>query len=117
MLNTNNIGSIIHSGKDDVNLTKEKFMNDDNIKVLLGTTKSIGTGVDGLQFIANVMIFLNQEYRAVDTLQNIARIRRKGQDKTVKIYFLHLNTDDPNILENESLINEWSRQMFNNLVN
>ena len=117
LLNENNIGSIVHSGKDDVNLTKEKFMNNDNIKVLLGTTKSIGTGVDGLQFIANEMIFLNQEYRAVDTLQNIKRIHRKGQDKTVRIYFLHLNTDDPNILENESLINEWSRQMFNILVN
>ena len=106
------IGCIIHTGGDDIVVTRNEFQNNNDIKCLLGTTASIGTGTDGLQFIADVMIFLNQPYRSADTAQCEARIHRKGQDCTVKIYFMKLITDEPNILEQESLINQWSREMF-----
>lgn len=106
------IGCIVHTGGDDIVVTRSEFQNNNDIKCLLGTTASIGTGTDGLQFIADVMIFLNQPYRSADTAQCEARIHRKGQDCTVKIYFMKLITDEPNILEQESLINQWSREMF-----
>lgn len=107
------IGCVLHTGGDDIRVTRDIFQNDNSVQCLLGTTASIGTGTDGLQFIADMMIFLNQPYRSADTEQCEARIHRKGQDaSSVKIYFMKLKTKEPNILEQERLINEWSRAMF-----
>jgi SNF2 family DNA or RNA helicase len=106
------IGCIVHTGGDDIVYTRSEFKDNNDIRCLLGTTASIGTGTDGLQFIADMMIFLNQPYRSADTAQCEARIHRKGQDCDVKIYFMKLITDQPNILAQESLINDWSREMF-----
>jgi len=106
------IGCIVHTGGDDIVYTRGEFKDNNDIRCLLGTTASIGTGTDGLQFIADMMIFLNQPYRSADTAQCEARIHRKGQDCDVKIYFMKLITDQPNILAQESLINDWSREMF-----
>lgn len=111
-LESKGIGCIVHTGGDDIVYTRNEFKDNNDIHCLLGTTASIGTGTDGLQFIADMMIFLNQPYRSADTAQCEARIHRKGQDCTVKIYFMKLITNQPNILAQESLINDWSREMF-----
>lgn len=106
------INSFLHKGGDDVVQTRDIFKNDNTVKVLLGTIQALGTGVDLLQFIANQMIFTDVPYRYADLSQAIARCWRKGQPaKTVKAFFMHLKTDEPNILERGQDINEWSRQM------
>ena len=109
------INCFTHTGQSDVVETKERFKNDNTVKVLLGTTGSLGTGVDQLQFISNQIIYVNRSYRSTDEQQQIARIWRRGQPaKVVKIYYLKLYTnEEPNILDSESEINEWSRAMFN----
>lgn len=114
-LNKIGIGAFTHTGQSDVVETKDRFKNDNTIKVLLGTTGSLGTGVDQLQFISNQIIYINRSYRSTDEQQQIARVWRRGQPaKVVKIYYLKLYTnEEPNILDSESEINEWSRAMFN----
>ena len=108
------IGCIIHTGNSDVVETKDRFKNDNSVKALLATVGSIGTGVDMLQYIASEIIYINRSYRASDEAQQIARIWRRGQAaKVVKIFYLKLDTgDEPNILDSESEISDWSRQMF-----
>ena len=87
------INCFTHTGQSDVVETKERFKNDNTVKVLLGTTGSLGTGVDQLQFISNQIIYVNRSYRSTDEQQQIARIWRRGQPaKVVKIYYLKFIT-------------------------
>lgn len=112
ILEDNGIGCIIHVGGMNVEETRDQFKNDNNIQVLLATSQSVGTGTDGYQFIANQIIFMNTSFRYTDVEQNIARVHRKGSPASnVKIYFMHLDTTEPNILERESDILTWSREI------
>lgn len=106
------IGCILHSGQDDIRVTRERFQNDSSIKALLGTIGSIGVGTDGLQYIANVEIFVNRHFRDAINQQVEARTWRRGQSFPVKFYYFKLNTDnEPNILDSEEAISNWSREI------
>lgn len=111
-LEKSGINCILHTGQDDFSETLEKFASD-KVKVLLGTISSIGTGSDGMQFYANQIIMLNRPYRDADQVQVNARVHRKGSTaKVVKIFFMKLITDEPNILDSEDQIQSWSREMM-----
>jgi SNF2 family DNA or RNA helicase len=113
LLEAKGIGCIVHTGGEDIVETKRVFKNDNSVKCLLGTTGSMGTGVDSLQLIADLMIFLNVPYRKSDEEQCVARLYRKGQDTAVKVYFISFDTGKTkNLLNSEAEINEWSRMMF-----
>ena len=110
------IRGIVHTGQDDYSQTLEKFRSSD-VDVLLATTASLSTGADGMQFLANQIIMLNKSYREVDQAQTNARIHRQGTTASVvKIFFMRLNTDAPNILDSETEIAEWSRKMFKLII-
>ena len=103
-LSKKKIGNILVAGGMDSKSIIKEFRDRNDIEVLLATTGSIGTGTDGLQFIADLEIFLNQPYRHTDTEQVVARIYRKGQDTPVKIYYMLLDTEEHNILEHEQVV-------------
>ena len=113
-LEEHGIGCILHTGQDNIEDTRGRFKDDNSVKVFLGTTGAVGTGVDQLQFIADTMILLNTPYRSSDLVQIEARLHRQGTPaESVKIYYMKLNTnDEPNILDSESELTEWSRFMI-----
>ena len=108
------IGCILHTGQDDIRITRKQFGEDKNIKAFLATTSSVGTGTDGLQMIADKMILLNTPFRSSDLVQIEARIHRNGSPaNSIKIYYMKLDTDQiPNLLDSEEEIVEWSRAML-----
>ena len=73
---------------------------------------------DGMQHYANQIIMLNQPFRFTDQIQVNARVWRKGSSAhVVKIFFMKLITDEPNIIDSENEINTWSRTMFKLVMN
>ena len=68
---------------------------------------------DGMQHYANQIIMLNVPFRFTDQVQVNARVWRRGSTAhVVKIFFMKLVTDEPNIIDSEEAINSWSRNMF-----
>ena len=69
-------------------------------------------GTDALQYIANTEILVNRHFRDAINQQVEARVARRGQTFPVRIYYFKLNTDnEPNILDSEEAISNWSRLM------
>lgn len=57
-------------------------------KILLATISSMGEGVDGLQYCCHTCVFFDESFNPPETQQAIARLARKGQTETVKVYKL-----------------------------
>jgi superfamily II DNA or RNA helicase len=68
-----------------------KFQNGE-IKVLVGS-KSIGTGVDGLQRVSKKMIVASMPWTAADDDQMVGRLHRTGQTENVTIDYVMTEVD------------------------
>lgn len=105
-------------GKDTVYLsdTVNKFMVKDNsLNPLIATYKSLSTAVPLI--VANIEILIDLPFRNYIYEQAVARVHRIGQDKTVFLYQIHLDTGDiPNINSRNIDIIEWSKRMVEELT-
>ena len=67
--------------------------------------------------MANNLIMLNSPFRYHEQEQAISRCLRLGQDKTVTVYRVFLNTGKvPNLSTRSEDINEWSRQQVDAII-
>lgn len=64
----------------------DKFMNDDECKIVFGNIQSIGTGTDGLQTVCNNALFIEDPWNPSDKHQAISRLVRIKQRFSVNIY-------------------------------
>lgn len=87
------------------------FMKKDNdVNPLVATYKSLSTAVPLIS--ANVEIFIDMPFRSYVYEQAVGRVHRLGQDQTVFLYQIHLDTGDiPNINSRNIDIIEWSKRM------
>lgn len=93
----------------------KQFGNDDNINPLIATYQSLSTAVP--LTMANRIILLNAPFRIHEKEQTIARANRLGQDKTVHVFNIFLDTGDtPNISTRSNDIMEWSKEQVNQLM-
>lgn len=77
---------------------KQKFQNDDNTKIFLGTWQRCGTGIT--LTAASYMIFLDHPWTAAQCEQAEDRIHRIGTGKSVFIYrLISRDTIDERVLE------------------
>ena len=65
-----------------------KFKRDKNCRVFIGNIKAAGTGVDGLQEVADTLAFAELWWRPGDHIQAEDRIHRIGQNKVAWINYL-----------------------------
>lgn len=69
-------------------LAVDKFKRDKNCRVFIGNIKAAGTGVDGLQEVADTLAFAELWWRPGDHIQAEDRIHRIGQNKVAWINYL-----------------------------
>lgn len=90
----------------------DAFITNPNTRVILAQTAAGGTGVDGLQGVCNVAVFVEMDWSPGVMDQAIARLRRIGQEQdTVFAYYLaipdSLDTIKDSVLSNKrSVINQ-----------
>lgn len=93
----------------------KSFGEDENINPLIATYQSLSTAVPLV--MANCVILLNSPFRIHEKEQTIARANRLGQDKTVHVYNILLDTGSvPNISTRSNDIMEWSKEQVNALM-
>lgn len=91
------------------------FKNDPSLNPLIASIKCMSTGHTINE--ANTVIFLNVPYRSTDYEQASDRCYRIGQDTTVYVYRLLLDTNPENNLSTRmSDILKWSREQFGQIV-
>lgn len=86
------------------------FKHDDNVRVIIATSQSMGTGVTLIE--ASQMFFFGPPWRSADYDQCCDRIYRIGQDVDVKIYNVILDTNRMNLSSRMDKILKWSSEMF-----
>lgn len=92
-----------------------QFAKDESINPMIATYQSLSTAVP--LTMANRVILLNAPFRIHEKEQTVARANRIGQDKTVDVYNVLLDTgDEPNISTRSSEIMEWSREQVNAIM-
>ena len=93
----------------------KQFGSDDSINPMIATYQSLSTAVP--LTMANRVILLNSSFRIHEKEQTIARANRLGQDKTVDVYNIFLDTaDKPNVSTRSAEILEWSRVQVNAIM-
>ncbi len=78
-------GSVPPARRDEL---KHKFVSFNNCKVAVVQFQAWGEGVDGLQFVCNHALFFEASWIPRDIQQAVARLKRRGQKKTVRVQFL-----------------------------
>lgn len=100
-LNKNNIGCVEYTGEYDSVAraeNKHKFINDKNIRVIVGTIACMGEGVDGLQNVSSTVVFLDRAWSPELNKQCEDRVNRVGQRNHVMCYYLECrNTFDRHV--------------------
>ena len=92
-----------------------QFGENEEINPMIATYQSLSTAVPLI--MANRVILLNSPFRIHEKEQTVARANRLGQDKTVDVYNVLLDTGDvPNISTRSSDIMEWSREQVNAIM-
>jgi len=79
----------------------QDFIHDKNIRYAVGTPKSSGVGVDGMQLVTNRAVFYSNSEHALDYWQARARTSRVGGDSNA--FYCHLvakGTVDKKIMQN-----------------
>lgn len=89
----------------------QKFINDPKCRVIVVQIISGGKGLDGMQFVAHRMMFIEPCGRSRDFMQAVARLMRLGQRKKVHVMIAIANGTTQvrgfkNLLTNDSLINQ-----------
>lgn len=93
----------------------KQFGSDEDVNPLVATYQSLSTAVP--LTMANGIILLNAPFRIHEKEQTVARANRLGQDRTVHVYNVFLDTEDvPNISTRSNDIMEWSREQVNQLM-
>ena len=93
----------------------KRFGEDESINPLIATYQSLSTAVPLI--MANRVILLNAPFRIHEKEQTVARANRLGQDKTVDVYNVLLDTGtEPNISTRSNDIMEWSREQVNAIM-
>lgn len=72
--------------QDEIDISKDKFQNEDENKIIICTWQKMGTGLTLTR--ANYAIFIDTPFTAADFEQAYKRIHRIGSNKTVFIYNL-----------------------------
>lgn len=78
----------IYSGTKDKIASKNQFMSKKDCKVLVGNSKSIGIGVDGLQKVSSYLFMYESPSSNIDRMQLEDRLHRTGQTNRTFIYDL-----------------------------
>lgn len=93
----------------------KQYGSDETINPMIATYQSLSTAVP--LTMANRVILLNAPFRIHEKEQTIARANRLGQDKTVDVYNVFLDTGElPNISTRSGEIMEWSRVQVNMIM-
>lgn len=66
----------------------DKFVDDKNIKLFIGSISSSGVGIDGLQKVCDKVAFVELAWTPAMMAQAEDRIHRIGQKSSVNIYYL-----------------------------
>lgn len=85
------IDTAVYTGQqsDDVRtMEKSHFIRNSKCRILAGTIDALGTGVDGLQEVCHVCVFVDRDTRPTINEQCEARLFRTGQNETVLCYYL-----------------------------
>lgn len=65
--------------------SKERFINDPACRFFVGQQRAGGTGLDGLQRVADYMVFYSNDYSALEREQAIARLARTKGSPIVNV--------------------------------
>lgn len=90
-LTDNEVGCTTYTGKIPHvvrNEHKRKFIEDPKCQLMLGTIGALGTGVDGMQDVCNLCIFIDRDPLPELNAQCEDRLNRMGQQKLVTCYYL-----------------------------
>ena len=91
----------------------KRFQTDGKIQILIGNTKAMGVGIDGIQEVCSDVCFLELPWTWADVSQAFSRLHRMGQKSTVNIYFfIAKSTIDEYIFK---LISE-KKELFNGII-
>jgi len=83
--------SVLYTGKESAKEKEEaltKFRKDPKTRLFVGQLISAGIGVDGLQYVSDVCVFVEMSYVPGEIRQAVDRLNRIGQDKPVLAQFL-----------------------------
>lgn len=90
------------------------FQKDPEKRVFIGTTATVGEGVDGNLNAANYVVFLDEPYTSDERKQAFSRVYRPGQKKPVEVIGLGVpGTVDEGIVKLQSWKDEAERMIFN----
>lgn len=93
----------------------KQFGEDESINPMIATYQSLSTAVPLI--MANRVVLLNAPFRIHEKEQTVARANRLGQDKTVDVFNVLLDTGtEPNISTRSNDIMEWSREQVNAIM-
>lgn len=67
---------------------KDLFINNPEVRVILGTIGAMGEGVDGLQTVSRTAIFIDRDWGPSTMEQAEDRLNRYGQTQPVMCYYL-----------------------------
>ena len=91
-----------------------KFKHNDDVRVILATSQSMGTGVTLTE--ASQMFFFGPPWRSADYDQCCDRLYRIGQDCDVYIWNVVLLTSKLNLSSKMEKILKWSSDMFHSAI-
>ena len=107
----NDLDPVVHNGSADVDSIK-KFST--NGKVFISNPKTVGVGVNGLQYCSNVVVHYDHWWNPAAHKQADARLHRFGQTKNVKSYKLWCdNSIETKLIKNKLLKKE---ELFNDVI-
>lgn len=116
-LEMNGIKTVTVNGKvnnNDRAKNLREFKHNDDIRVIISTSQSMGTGVTLTE--ASLMLFFGPPWRSTDYDQCCDRIYRIGQDTDVYIWDVILDTPQINLSSRMDKILKWSAEMFHSAI-
>ena len=101
------IKAVRHTGEEkfeDGSWTVRKFIEDPSVKVLVASTSTLSTGVDGLQSVCGRCVFLTLPWTPAEYDQAVARLARQGTNfRQVEITTIFAHLQHPETGESWSM--------------